>query len=290
MGRRQCPRVSATSPVPDWKWLSIVIPEKTGPASAHQQVLDRVVDALLEQARSPVHLVRAPWPLSSDDPGIGDDVHRALLADDWADSGMRANQLKKLIEVQVVARKRQYSAEHSGGRDVGIQVDGDVVGRLLLDLDDDTVPAESAPITLVDIAVHPERQRQGIGGEVLTRVARHGGRDGPFGRAVGAVRHTGAAVVPGHGIRRHRRRCAVPATGMEGLSLVCAHQNAARPGAIDAGPVLAEAEGFEPPRLLTPGRFQGGFLRPLGHASASECNGRRRRPPGTGSAQHPWAR
>ena len=122
-----------------------MIPEKTGPASAHQQVLDRVVDALLEQARSPVHLVRAPWPLSSDDPGIGDDVHRALLADDWADSGMRANQLKKLIEVQVVARKRQYSAEHSGGRDVGIQVDGDVV----------------------DIAVHPQRQRQGIGGEVL---------------------------------------------------------------------------------------------------------------------------
>ncbi len=145
----------------------VVIPEKSGPASAHQQVLDRVVDALLEQSRPPVQLIRAPWPLSSDDPGIGDDVHRALLADDWADSGMRAGQLKKLIEVQVVARKRQYSAEHSGGRDVGIQVDGDVVGRLLLDLDDDTVPAESAPIVLVDIAVHPERQRQGIGGEVL---------------------------------------------------------------------------------------------------------------------------
>jgi len=144
-----------------------VLSEKSGPTSAHQQVLDRVVDVLLEKAPSPVSLIRAPWPLSADDPGVGDDVHRALLADDWADSGMRANQLKKLIEVQVVARKRQYSAEHPGARDIGIHIDGDVVGRLLLDLDDDTTDAALAPITMVDIAVHPQRQRQGIGGTVL---------------------------------------------------------------------------------------------------------------------------
>src|SRR5664279_1340940 len=37
------------------------------------------------------------------------------------------------------------------------------------------------------------------------------------------------------------------------------------------GSESAEAEGFEPPRLLTPGRFHGGCLRPLGHASAAEC-------------------
>lgn len=147
--------------------MFIVLTEKTGPASAHQQVLDRLVDALLEHVRSPLTLIRAPWPLAADEPGVGDDVHRALLADDWADSGMRAGQLTKLIEVQVVARKRQFSADHPGGRDIGIQVDGAVVGRLLLDLSDDTTSADSAPIALVDIAIHPQHQRQGIGGEVL---------------------------------------------------------------------------------------------------------------------------
>ena len=102
--------------------------------------------------------------------GIGDEVHRALLADDWADSGTRPNQLRKLIDVQVVTRKRQLGGDHPGGRDLGITLDGDVVGRILLDLDDDSVPVPEAPITLVDIAVHPDRQRQGIGSEVLRSV------------------------------------------------------------------------------------------------------------------------
>jgi len=162
-----CRWVSTAAPVLRRKWLLIVLSEKTGPGSAHQQVLDQVVDTLVQQVGSPVSLVRAPWPLSADDPGVGDDVHRALLNDDWADSGMRANQLKKLIEVQVVARKRQFSAEHPGARDLGIHLDDHVVGRLLLDLDDDTTDATQAPITLVDIAVHPQHQRQGIGGNVL---------------------------------------------------------------------------------------------------------------------------
>ena len=92
---------------------------------------------------------------------------RALLTEDWAESGMQAKQLQRLLDVQLVARNRQLGADHPRGRDLGITVDGEVVGRVLLDLDDDTGAIDSAAVTLVDIAVHPQRQRQGTGGEVL---------------------------------------------------------------------------------------------------------------------------
>lgn len=144
-----------------------MLSETPVPQSAHQRVLDGLVDDLIRTVNAPVSLIRAPWPLTADDPGVGDDVHRALLADDWADSGMKANQLKKLIEVQVVARKRQYSGDHPGARDLGIRVGEEVVGRILVDLDDDTTDAAVAAINLVDIAVCPQGQRQGTGSEIL---------------------------------------------------------------------------------------------------------------------------
>ena len=50
---------------------------------------------------------------------------------------------------------------------------------MLLDLDDDTGAIDSAAVTLVDIAVHPQRQRQGTGGEVLRRCSP---RRAPAGR------------------------------------------------------------------------------------------------------------
>lgn len=129
--------------------------------------MDAVVRDMTATVRPPVGLVVGPWPLGNDNPGIGDDVHRALLADDWADSKMRTNQQQKLIEVQVVARKRQFSDDHPRGRDLGITQGGEVVGRILLDLADDTGTVDDAALWLVDIAVHPARQRQGIGAEVL---------------------------------------------------------------------------------------------------------------------------
>lgn len=145
----------------------MVLTEKSGPGSAHQQVLDGLVEELTSRVQAPLALIRGPWPLTAEDAGIGDDVHRALLADDWADAGRKANQLKKLIEVQVVARKRQYGGDHPGARDIGICRDDRVLGRLLLDLDDDTTDASSAPVVIVDIAVHPDDQRKGIGTEVV---------------------------------------------------------------------------------------------------------------------------
>jgi len=144
-----------------------VLAEKPDPATTHESAIDELTRDLIGHIRPPVNLQPGPWPLTGDDVGIGDDVHRALLADDWADSRTKANQLRKLIEVQVVARKRQHSGDHPGARDIGISVDGGIVGRILLDLDDDTVDARLAAVSVVDIAVHPERQRRGIGSEVL---------------------------------------------------------------------------------------------------------------------------
>ena len=141
--------------------------EKPGPATAHRQAIDALVCDMMATVRPPVGLVVGPWPLGHDSAGIGDDVHRALLADDWADTGMRANKLRKLVEVQVVARKRQFSDDHPGGRDLGITVADEIVGRVLLDLADDSAAIEDAAVALVDIAVHPEKQRQGIGSGVL---------------------------------------------------------------------------------------------------------------------------
>ena len=147
-----------------------MVSDKPAGPTSHQQALDSLIDDLARQISPPIGVVPGPWPLTGDEAGIGDEVHRALLADDWADSGTRPNQLRKLIDVQVVTRKRQLGGDHPGGRDLGITLDGDVVGRILLDLDDDSVPVPEAPITLVDIAVHPDRQRQGIGSEVLRSV------------------------------------------------------------------------------------------------------------------------
>lgn len=144
--------------------------DKSGRPTAHQQALDSVIEDMTRQINTPIGVIPGPWPLTGDEVGIGDDVHRALLADDWADSGMRPNQLRKLVDVQVVTRKRQLSGDHPRARDLGITVGGEIVGRILLDLDDDSAPVSVAPVTLVDIAIHPARQRQGIGSEVLRTV------------------------------------------------------------------------------------------------------------------------
>ena len=156
-----------------------MVSDKPGQPTAHQQALDSVIADMARQINTPIGVIPGSWPLTGDEVGIGDDVHRALLADDWAESGMRPNQLRKLVDVQVVTRKRQLSGDHPRGHDVGITVDGDVVGRILLDLDDDSVPVSVAAVTVVDIAIHPARQRHGVGSEVLRSVllaAGHAGR------------------------------------------------------------------------------------------------------------------
>lgn len=130
--------------------------------------LDSIVDDLIGRINQPVGLVIGPWPLAADTPGIGDDVHRALLMEDWSDSRTKAAKLAKLIDVQLVGRNRQYGADHPDGRDLGITVNGGIVGRMLLDLQD----GRSGAVTLVDIAVRPINQRSGIGREVLRTLQR----------------------------------------------------------------------------------------------------------------------
>ena len=137
-------------------------------ATVRSDAIDGIVTLMQQHLEPPIALLVGPWPLTADSVGIGDDVHRALLVDDWTESGMRAKQLQRLIDAQLVARNRQLSGDHPRGRDLGITRDGELVGRLLIDLDDDRSGPDTAPITVVDIAVHPQRQHQGVG-----RAVRH---------------------------------------------------------------------------------------------------------------------
>ncbi len=136
--------------------------------SARDDAIDAVVTLMQQRIAPPVGLVVGRWPLTADTAGIGDDVHRALLTDDWSDSGMRAKQLQRLIDAQLVARNRQLGADHPRGRDLGITRDGEIIGRVLIDLDDDLAAPATAPVTVVDIAVHPAHQRRGVGRTMLT--------------------------------------------------------------------------------------------------------------------------
>ncbi len=141
----------------------------TGPGTA----LAALSAALQARLPETLDLRPAPWPVGAGAAGIGDDVHRAQLADDWADSGMRAKQLTRLIEVQVVAHNRQLAADHPLARDFAIVQDKRVVGRVLLGLNDAPVGGlatsggEGPAVTLVEVAVHPHHQQQGIGSAVL---------------------------------------------------------------------------------------------------------------------------
>ena len=112
----------------------------------------------------------------------------------------------------------------------------------------------------MDIAVHPDRQRQGIGSEVFGSVL------AAAGTANRPVRHS---AVFGTSALRWLAKAGFVDTGGDALYRQLVWR---REPKIEQ--VVAEAEGFEPPRLLTPGRFQGGFLRPLGHASARKSIGR----------------
>jgi GNAT superfamily N-acetyltransferase len=127
--------------------------------------LDAIVGDLIARVPPPLSLIPGPWPVPHGRAGVGDDALRALLADDWAGTRMSAAKLRKLIDTQLVSRHRELGADHPEGRDIGISVDGGPVGRLLVDLDDEH-PADPPAVVLVDIAIRPDRQRQGTGGQV----------------------------------------------------------------------------------------------------------------------------
>jgi GNAT superfamily N-acetyltransferase len=141
--------------------------------------LDAIVGDLIARIPPPLSLIPGPWPVPHGRAGVGDEALRALLADDWAGTRMSAAKLRKLIDTQLVSRHNELGADHPDGRDLGISVDGELVGRVLLDTDDEH-PAHGPAIVLVDIAIRPDRQRQGIGGQVArallaTAAAQHHG-------------------------------------------------------------------------------------------------------------------
>lgn len=137
----------------------------SGRSATPQAVLDAVVTDLIAHLAPPLTVTPGLWPVPHGRAGVGDDALRALLADDWAGTRMSAAKLGKLIDAQLVSRYSELGADHPDARDLGIAVDGEPVGRLLLDLDDEHA-ADGPAIVLVDIAIRPDRQRQGIAGRV----------------------------------------------------------------------------------------------------------------------------
>ena len=132
---------------------------------ATPSALDAIVADLIARLPSPLSLTPGPWPVPHGRVGVGDDALRAMLADDWAGTRMSAAKLRKLIDTQLVSRHRELGADHPEGRDLGISVDGEPIGRLLIDIDDEH-PADAPAVVLVDIAIRPDRQRQGTGGQL----------------------------------------------------------------------------------------------------------------------------
>jgi GNAT superfamily N-acetyltransferase len=128
--------------------------------------LDDIVRDLTGRIEAPLALTSGQWPVPTGRPGIGDDALRALLTDDWTGARMSPAKLRKLIDTQLVSRHRELAADHPDGRDLGIVVDGETVGRLLVDLERDD-PVEHAAVVLVDIAIRPDRQRQGTGSRLF---------------------------------------------------------------------------------------------------------------------------
>jgi GNAT superfamily N-acetyltransferase len=138
----------------------------SGQRSTPPTALDELVGDLIARIPPPLSLVPGPWPVPNGQPGVGDDALRALLTDDWVGAKMSAAKLRKLIDTQLVSRHRELAADHPDACDLGINVDGAGIGRLLLDLDRD-LPGDRIPVVLVDIALRPDRQRQGVGGRLV---------------------------------------------------------------------------------------------------------------------------
>jgi GNAT superfamily N-acetyltransferase len=136
------------------------------PASG-DDALDRFVTELGARVPAPLGLVPGPWPVPTGRDGVGDDALRELLADDWAGGRTSAAKLRKLIDSQLVSRHRELETDHPNACDLGITQDGATIGRLLLDGVEPVEPGSPAGIQLVDIAIRPDRQRQGTGGQLI---------------------------------------------------------------------------------------------------------------------------
>ena len=128
--------------------------------------LDDLVHELSARVPPPLSLTSGPWPVPTGQPGVGDEALRAMLADDWAGTKMSAAKLRKLIDTQLVSRHRELAADHPDARDLGIAANDEPIGRILLDLDDEYLGGRPA-VVLVDIALHPDRQRQGSGSRIV---------------------------------------------------------------------------------------------------------------------------
>ncbi|MCW4385527.1 GNAT family N-acetyltransferase [Salinibacterium sp. SYSU T00001] len=114
---------------------------------------------------SPVTLT----PATPDDDAFINRVIAASRADDFA--ALEAELRERMLALQVAAQRRHYRAAHPTASDHIIDCAGRPVGRALL-------AAASDSITVVDIAVVPERRGEGIGTAAMRAISERGDRLG----------------------------------------------------------------------------------------------------------------
>lgn len=170
-----------------------------GQPATSPAALDAIIGDLIAHMPSPTSLSPGPWPVPHGQAGVGDEALRALLVDDWAGTRMSPAKMRKLIDTQLVSRHRELGADHPEGRDLGVSVDGEPVGRLLLDLDDEH-PADAPAVVLVDVAIRPDRQRQGIGGQLVRALLSTAAAHGHAVRATGVYGSSSLAWLLGLGL------------------------------------------------------------------------------------------
>jgi ribosomal protein S18 acetylase RimI-like enzyme len=99
-------------------------------------------------------------PVSAEDEVLLRTLFAAARREDLLAAGLGEREAEQLLEMQYRAQRHQYLAAFPGADSAVIEVEGEALGRLLID-------RRGQQIRLVDIALLPAARGQGIGEGVL---------------------------------------------------------------------------------------------------------------------------
>lgn len=115
-----------------------------------------VLPLAVPQAAPPVSL----RPVAAGDEPAVADVFRQVRGEQFAASGLPAEMLTGLLDLQFQAQQAQYRATHPQAYDHVIDVDGRTAGRCYVD-------RSGSVLRVLDLAVVPALRRHGVGSAVL---------------------------------------------------------------------------------------------------------------------------